>query len=578
MIIGPLLVPECARTSRRGWGLVIRALAAVTFAAPALVGFWWWWMSRTLSDQYQPGGVIPFVLFTMVAIAVTIALVLSPAILAGSLAGEKERGSIGLLLSTRVDAREIVLGRLFGKLSLVFAMILTGLPFLVTFGFLNDLSFVAMLCLVALPLALSFGIGGLAMAASAIARRGRNALIAIYLVGAACLVAPELLGWLASAKYPGLASFLIAFNPYPTIFPLVTGTNAGPALACILVWCVLGAVGATVASFRLRPSFLALVGGKARGDVRRWKIPAVDEGRPMLWKELYIERIGALGWFGRVLGVLLMIYLVAGTAIVAGLALWNLFYRHDETSYDRYVTMLSRLYEDPAFLVSILIQLAIGLRAAVTISSERERGTWDALLTSPLSGREILVGKLLGSLHSLRYFLAAIVVSWGVSLALGAMSWSTFIPAVALTVIISAFIAAVGVRASLSSATATKAMSITIGTWLAAGLGLSALSALIVFVMALTCLVAWLVARPLGLVPSNSRPFFPVYLFDEGWFVLMAAMYISITSSIILASRASFDQIAGRLKGDGSDRPPAPRIVQEPKSKEAREEVLADSA
>ena len=36
-----------------------------------------------------------------------------------------------------------------------------------------------------------------------------------------------------------------------------------------------------------------------------------------------------------------------------------------------------------------LIQWAVGLRAAVSISSERERGTWDALMTSPLDARAI---------------------------------------------------------------------------------------------------------------------------------------------------------------------------------------------
>ena len=48
--------------------------------------------------------------------------------------------------------------------------------------------------------------------------------------------------------------------------------------------------------------------------------------------------------------------------------------------------VLSLWYGNSARFIGFLIQWAIGLRAAVTISSERERGTWDALLTSPLEG------------------------------------------------------------------------------------------------------------------------------------------------------------------------------------------------
>ena len=66
-----------------------------------------------------------------------------------------------------------------------------------------------------------------------------------------------------------------------------------------------------------------------------------------------------------------------------------------------------------------LIQWAVGLRAAVSISSERERGTWDALLTSPLDGREIVRGKLWGSLYALRGLILAAFLAWALAAAAG---------------------------------------------------------------------------------------------------------------------------------------------------------------
>ena len=72
--------------------------------------------------------------------------------------------------------------------------------------------------------------------------------------------------------------------------------------------------------------------------------------------------------------------------------------------------------------IGFLIQWAIGLRAAVAISSERERGTWDALLTSPLEGSRDRPGQALGepATHSDGWS-ARRCMAWTVSVAL----WGT---------------------------------------------------------------------------------------------------------------------------------------------------------
>ncbi len=572
-VIGPLMIPECARSARRGWGLLIRTLGAVALGIPALVAIWWWWMSQAIDDTYLPASILPGTLIVLEAICLVIVLVLSPAVLAGSLAGERERGSIGLLLSTSVDAREIVLGRMFGLLSIVFAIFVAGLPFLLAFAVLSGVSLAETSCLIALPLAVGFGIGGVSMAASSIARRGRNALILIYSLEAVVLVVPALLlGLLPATGATELRPYLAPWSPLLAVAPTIAGSGIAPAIATLGLWSVLGIFGVTLASFRLRPSFLALVAGK-KGGLRRQVVPVVDEESPMLWKELHIERISALGWFGRLLAWLLMVYLVLGTLVVGGLAIWAVAYRRDNITYEKFRDMLTAMYQDPATFIAFLVQIAVGLRAAVTISSERERGTWDGLLASPLSGREILWGKLWGSVYSLRYMIIAILFAWGVSVALGAMDWQLMVGCVGMTMVISAYISAVGVRASLSNETATKAMSITVGVWLATGLALSALAGLALLVIILVLLMGWMVARPLGLVAYNARPWVPTYLFEETWLGLMAVSYVILTGIVVMASRARFDEIAGRLSGDGTDRPPAPLFLEET----ARQQVQAET-
>ena len=74
-------------------------------------------------------------------ILLTIVVVQAPAVLAGSLAGERERGVLQLLLTTAVTPREIVSGRLLGKLSQVGMIVLAGLPILGILFAWNGLGF-----------------------------------------------------------------------------------------------------------------------------------------------------------------------------------------------------------------------------------------------------------------------------------------------------------------------------------------------------------------------------------------------------------------------------------------------------
>jgi hypothetical protein len=64
-----------------------------------------------------------------------------------------------------------------------------------------------------------------------------------------------------------------------------------------------------------------------------------------------------------------------------------------------------------------LTALMVGVRAAAAISGERESRTWEALLLTPLSTRELIDGKVRGIVQSAlpylaAYALAAILLAW----------------------------------------------------------------------------------------------------------------------------------------------------------------------
>jgi ABC-type transport system involved in multi-copper enzyme maturation permease subunit len=247
---------------------------------------------------------------------------------------------------------------------------------------------------------------------------------------------------------------------------------------------------------------------------------------------------------------------VGGSLIVAGVWVASKFLKNfPPEASDRLAVLVGRMYTDPAPLFAMLIPVAIGLRAAVAVSSERERSTWDALLTSPLSGREILSGKLLGSLYRLRWLFLAVLVSWILPLVGGDMKPREVAFFVGQAVVLSLFAAAVGVRASLACATATRAMSATIGVFFVTLIVMSIVMAIASGSILLVMFLVWMAVAPLGLVTPGARPWVPVQYFGVFWMILMVAGYLSLTLTLITESWTRFDTLSGRSEGSEREEP-----------------------
>jgi ABC-type transport system involved in multi-copper enzyme maturation permease subunit len=212
---------------------------------------------------------------------------------------------------------------------------------------------------------------------------------------------------------------------------------------------------------------------------------------------------------------------------------------------DRTAVDLLHVFADfLSYLLSLLIQAAIALRAAAAISSERERGTWDALLASPLTGEEIVWSKLWGSLHAVAWILGSTIVAWTWAVLVGACWISDYFGWVVGLSVKSAFLAALGVRASLSCQTATRALALTAGLWLGA-------IAIINFSAGL--LNAFVVA---GIMGFSS-------LFSIAWSVTAYALYAATTIALAAVTSLRFDRIAGRMS-ESQPTPAARRYFQGP--------------
>ena len=606
---GPLTKPECLRASRRGWLVWLRLLPAVGAGSVVFLVTWFWATMLDFDSAHLPYYELRVGLTAIAGGLVTLAALIPPAVLAGSLAGEKERGSIGLLLSTQATAADIVLSRWIARLAPVGLIAASALPLLLWLAILAGFGPPTLIVVVLLPLAVGLGSGGFALGVSAVSKRGRDALLLIYLIDVVLMLgslfAAPLLGGSNSSMLATTLGVvgLGAFNPFGALGPLIWGEQVAPALATVAFWTVLGAAGLGVACWRLRPSCLNDGSGAnrhARRFRRSWghRVPPVGT-RPMLWKELHIERAGSLGRVGRWIGAGLVLWLGLGSLILGGLVALE-YYRAEpgasvisqtsalpsvaptpppapvvttqgltvNVNLPRVapkvastrtsslfpgaepwpVAVLASWYGGSAWLISVLIQWAIGLRAGVAIASERERGTWDGLLTSPLEGAEIVRGKLWGSLHALRWLIGSALLAWTITWAVDGMTNRQYVTTVAETAIWSVLMASAGVACSLRTATATRAMGTTLAGWLGAFVGLKLVAIFVCLIVMVLCLFAWLSLIQLGFIDASKPPWFPVsFSLGMEWVFCVAT---AILAAVIIAeTRLRFDRVAGRMTG-----------------------------
>jgi ABC-type Na+ efflux pump permease subunit len=544
LVFGHLTGIECRRGLGRTWLFWLRASVGTLLACALFLFAWSWWLSATYETASAPVDAMHYFLAATTLALLTIVVVQAPAVLAGSLAGERERGILHLLLTTAVTPREIVEGRLCGKLSQVGMVLLGGVPALAFLAPIAGLSFGQFLAILLLLSGVGLGAGGLAVGASVVSRRGRDAQLTVYILMFLFMLSP-LLGWLGLPLR--VVEALEWLNPYYSMTRLVWWGETARALATAGCWTVLGLCGTVIAVWRLRPTCLSLGVTRAK-RARRIKAPPLGE-RPMLWKEMYIERVASLGRFGRWLGIVLTLLIGGGSLVLAGMMAYSAFFTPESDLVAIATSELGRLLRGfVGILLGWLLQWGIGLRAAVSIASERERGTWDALLLSPLKPAEISVAKLIGSLYALRYLAIAMLMAWTLAAGVHAITVPEYVTWIVSNLVMGSFMAAVGVRCSLSLPTATRAMSWTIGLWLAVWPVLACVALAIIMFVMLACTSIYMFLVSYHFISTSARPWYPMS-FETGWVLTTNLTAFLITIFIVVDTSLRFDRIAGRMAG-----------------------------
>lgn len=345
---------------------------------------------------------------------------LAPVFMAGAIAQEANPRTWEVLLSTPLSPAQIVLGNLMGRLFFILALLFSSLPlFAITqyFGGVPGRSIVLSYLIAACAALL---VGAIAVFLSVGRIAGRRAVFAFYISVVTYLGATYAIDLALRPGSPagfGGVTVLTPLNPFlaleallnPSDYrrpdPIALGQMSALARlwfgSPVVLWCWLSAglslalVG--VSSFVTR----RVVGVERVGLVRRiLRKGSADRRRPprhvwnnsIAWREA-ASRAGSGA------------NLIARYAFVAMGLLWAIgiiaFYHGGGMSHEGFrFTLLATVWTQLAVITLVAVNMS-----ATAVSREREDGSLDILLTTPITARDYLRGKMRGLISFLVPFL-----------------------------------------------------------------------------------------------------------------------------------------------------------------------------
>jgi ABC-type transport system involved in multi-copper enzyme maturation permease subunit len=488
--LGPVFALEWLMASRRWQAYAIRSLTVLLLLG-AMTIIWLSeseaWGAATIDQQAQVGkafyGATTVILLGLVGLA-------APAATAGAICQDKARGNLTLLFATDLSDAEIVLGKLAARLVPVVGMILCAAPVMsiaTHFGGIDPVGLVGTL-LVVLSCAV-FGCS-LALTLSVWGKKTHEVLLATYAFGILYLLAaPITAGFQAMIpsvwRALGLPSFMDLLPYNPIVLVLAMGHGPPPGMAPVTIGTQVtflglglavsaGLIGA--ATWRIRAVVIRQLGRGERAPRRRtwpawllgridldrigrwapgtvglcrlvrraWPTPSLDRN-PVLWREC--RRRSPSRWGLAVWGTYVLLCGSFSIYTIVEMIGGNLGVRE-------FGAVINGLQVGAGLLL-------LSVSAATSLAEERQRGSLDVLMATPLPTRAIVWGKWWGAFRgvppllilpvavatALAFFtgrfwgvalMAALILAYGAAITSLGLALATWIPrmgrAAALTV------------------------------------------------------------------------------------------------------------------------------------------------
>jgi ABC-type transport system involved in multi-copper enzyme maturation permease subunit len=492
MLPGPVFNAELVTTARRTRYYVLRFLYGLFLL------FIIWLYDRailesfavsagsaelTIQEMARLGGYL--VATFMVTQALTI-LALTPALVAGVIADERQRKTLHYLLASRLSSGEIVLGKLFARLLHAGVFLLLGMPILVMLSFFGGVDPNGVVLFYAACGSTVFFLASLSVCVSTFARRPREAVSAAYSLELLWLFGPTLAGWaiprlgtVGARAYEFLQPVNGWLNQSSPLWFVARGPGTftpGGGLLENTLWMIglhlaFGAALVSLAVVRLRPlarkegdGSRGVAGSLLRRARRILPRPACGDDA-MLWKERHVSRtspvtkvLGLLVFLG-VLG--LLIYTTADYFTAAYSEMVQRGYGHDTGPARPELNVCLRIV---LTILAACLMMGTASNASSTLTSEREGDTWVSLISTPLTPWEVLRAKMFGAFWALRGMALLWLALALVGLVLGAIHPLGFGAVLLATTVYVTFSCALGTFYSMRARSSARALTATVAT------------------------------------------------------------------------------------------------------------------
>ncbi|MBU6413789.1 MAG: ABC transporter permease subunit [Planctomycetes bacterium] len=352
--------------------------------------------------------------FTWTAyLQVALIALLAPVFMAGAIAQEANPRNWDILLTTPLSAAEIVLGNLFGRLLFILALLLASLPLFAITQYFGGVPGRSIFASYAIASSAAIFVGSVAIALSVSRLVGRRAVFTFYIAVVTYLaITIGMDVWINAQRAQASVTWLTAINPFlclrallnPTTYARAPeGSQTGlaswflesPVTTFCTISLLLSAVLMMASTITVRLGGLLQAGSESSGMPWYRKIlgmPAKDaEHRaprgvwtnPIAWREAaarnatmgrIVARWSFIG-LGGLLGLSLIVMFHIGTLDASGFQL----------------ALITVVMGELGVIVLVAVNMS-----ATAISREREDGTLDLLLTTPITPSQYLTGKLRG--------------------------------------------------------------------------------------------------------------------------------------------------------------------------------------
>ena len=417
-LTGPIFDKELRVSSRRRRNYVLRFFYVVMLTL-FLVLVWIPMMARSGSSLYQISRMAEtgkFIVVYMVWFQFCAIQVLAVILLSTSISEEIYHRTLGLLMTTPINSFQIVMGKLFSKLLQLVLLLAISLPLLAIVRVMGGVPWNYVISSLCITLTTVIFVGSLSLFFSIFSRRAYIVIIVtcitLWIVFAMLPVGIYAIWDIANIRTSEKALFEWLFlpNPYCNLFfkTIMMVEPRGAAGAPTYFWPLHCAVMLAASALLLLISMIIVrkvalrqatgqldgSGGKRRSRRDSSKVAPSDQpalagafrrviGPPIIWKELRSPLFGRHK---------IRFWVLAS----AGLILLLVTY---------YLCALARALDDrDTHLTYAVIFMGVGMLftvvlPATSITSEREARSWPVLLATPLDDKDILFGKIAGSLR-----------------------------------------------------------------------------------------------------------------------------------------------------------------------------------